>query len=317
MATAEFYSERFYDQQEAGSLRSARRVLREVWRIVKPVAVIDVGCGVAPWLRAAADLGARTIVGIDGEYVSRDRLLVDPSVFHPCDLENGSLATVLPQPQRFDLIMCLEVAEHLSDRRAHSFISDLCNLGDMILFSAAVPGQGGTNHINEQWPFYWNAVFQAYDFACFDILRPKLWSDPSIEWWYAQNVLLFARNGSVAFKALSESSSPTEHPLSLVHPRMHEHVLQHTSERIKELEQAIRISSSSHVEHIQRLQHTVDALQSLVTRANDELQATAQHLAMEAHERKEVEKAYAALLASTSWRVTSPLRAIKSTLMRK
>jgi hypothetical protein len=226
------YSELFFDKQQRDSLTSARIVLGELWSFLQPASVIDIGCGVGPWLKAAKENGADLIIGIDGDYVRRDRLLVDPSAFRSCNLEADNCRAVLAQGVCFDLVMSLEVAEHLSQARASSFVDELCGLGNLVLFSAAIPGQGGMNHINEQWPAYWNALFCKNGFACFDVVRPKVWENRAIKWWYAQNILLFARTGTTAYEALSSFGSPVSDPMPLVHPRLLAGVLSSASWKI-------------------------------------------------------------------------------------
>ena len=311
-----FYSEEFFDQQEVGTLNSARIILGELWPVFRPASVIDVGCGVAPWLRAASDLGARITAGIDGDYVRQDRLLVDRSVFYPCNLESGSLATVFPQQRNFDLVMCLEVAEHLSEARASSFVTDLCALGDLVLFSAAVPGQGGMNHINEQWPSYWSAFFKKNGLSCFDILRPKVWNNSVIEWWYAQNVFLFVRNGSPAFETLLNISQPTQDPLPLVHPRMHAHVLNYAVQRTRELEQLVFLNPFGRDDHIRMLEDKIDTLRSMVTETRDDLQTLVESTEVAKRKHEELERVHALILSSTSWRITAPFRALRRALGR-
>jgi hypothetical protein len=187
------YSHQFFDQQSAGSLASAHVVLKALFDIASFESVVDVGCGVAPWLRAAKDFGVNYVVGLDGDYVDRKCLLVEPACFRSCDLEAEDLRRVIGDDGPFDLAICMEVAEHLSAGRAPAFVRELCSLSDFVLFSAAIPGQGGTNHVNEQWPEYWAAMFANNSFVCFDVLRPCLWSREECKWWYIQNVLLFAK----------------------------------------------------------------------------------------------------------------------------
>ena len=151
---ATLYSQQFFDQQSAGSLTSARAVLRELFDVAPIGSVVDVGCGVAPWLRTALEFGVNRAVGLDGDYVDRARLLVEPARFRPCDLEAENLRQAIADDEPFALAMCMEVAEHLSPGRARSFVAELCGLSDLVLFSAAVPGQGGLNHINEQVRLY-------------------------------------------------------------------------------------------------------------------------------------------------------------------
>jgi len=210
------YSDAFYDEYAYGSLISARAVIKELFdRAGVFPSVVDVGCGIAAWAKAALELGANQAVGIDGDHVNRSKVLIKD--FRVCDLEAGNLA----QPAggtKFDLTICLEVAEHLSAKRARSFIAELSSLGDLFLFSAAIPHQIGANHINEQWPDYWSALFAEQGCACFDVLRSRIWDRNDCEWWYAQNTLLFARWNTDAFWRASRFGPPVAKPMRLVHP---------------------------------------------------------------------------------------------------
>ena len=99
---------------------------------VETNSVIDFGCGVGTWLCAARRLGAREVYGLDGDYVNRDMLLIDESDFHPCNLEEP--VTV---DRRFDLAISMEVAEHVHEEVADTFVSSICGVSDIILFGAA------------------------------------------------------------------------------------------------------------------------------------------------------------------------------------
>jgi hypothetical protein len=218
------YDVSFYDVQEAGSRASAALILKFVFALIgSPNAVVDVGCGVCTWLEAAKNLGAADLTGLDGPWVESDRMLIDPACFIPVDLTEANFAAeILTRRGRaYDLVMSMEVAEHLSLRDAESFVSNLCVLGDLVLFSAAIPGQGGTQHLNEQWPVYWSDAFRRSGFACFDLIRPALWNAPNAEWWYLQNALLFARIGSPSCRLLAARGMAVESPPALVHPRFH------------------------------------------------------------------------------------------------
>ena len=70
----------------------------------------------------------------------------------------------------------LEVAEHIPPECADIFVESLTwGLAPVIMFSAAVPGQGGTLHLNEQWPAYWASKFAQHGYVLIDCLRPQLW----------------------------------------------------------------------------------------------------------------------------------------------
>jgi len=217
--TNEPYDQAFFAGQSGRSLQSARIVLGRVFPLLRPRRVLDVGCGVGSWLRAALDLGATEVLGMDGDYVDRAALMIESESFIPVDLAT-CLRTALGERAAppFDLVICMEVAEHLPHDRAPSLVADLASLGDVVLFSAAVPFQYGTQHINEQWPEFWSILFRAHGFACFDCLRADLWADAGVDWWYAQNALLFARDDSAAAAALPQESRVGKRGLSVVHP---------------------------------------------------------------------------------------------------
>ncbi len=181
------YNERFYDYINAGSAESARRLLPELLRVLqRPVAsVLDVGCGAGAWLSVWKTLGAR-VTGVDGEYLQPRQLLVAPDEFQAADLRRR-----LELGRRFDLVQSLEVAEHLPAASAAVFVDGLCRHADLVLFSAAPPGQGGENHVNEQPYGYWRDLFAARGFLMYDAVRPAVIADTAIRPWYRYNSFLF------------------------------------------------------------------------------------------------------------------------------
>ena len=122
-----------------------------------------------------------------------DQLLIPTDRFLRC-----RVGETLPVEERFDLAISLEVAEHLPQTHAAAFVGELTRLAPAVLFSAAIPGQGGLNHVNEQWPDYWAALFEAQGFQPIDTLRWRIWGDDQITWWYKQNLLLFAADDALA-----------------------------------------------------------------------------------------------------------------------
>jgi SAM-dependent methyltransferase len=209
------YSSSFFRDQQQGSRQSAKRVLPLIIATIKPRSAIDVGCGVGTWLAVLAESGITDIWGIDGDYVDRTLLQIPQERFLAHDL-------TLPMhlERRFDLVLCLEVAEHLPADSAPTLIDSLVGLGTVILFSAAIPFQGGTRHVNEQWPDYWARHFATKKYVPVDYLRRQIWQLRDVEWYYAQNILLFVERCYLDSNSLllqeAENSPPT--PLSLVHP---------------------------------------------------------------------------------------------------
>lgn len=216
------YDRTFYDVQSDGSYRSARRIVPLVLEQVRSNSVLDVGCGVGTFLRVFTEHGVTDIQGLDGDYVPRDRLRIDPARFQGRDLGEP-----LDLGRRFDLVMSLEVAEHLDEGRADLFVENLCRHGDVVLFSAAIPDQGGTHHVNERWPSYWIAKFAAHGYRVHDTLRPVLWNDGEVEYWYRQNCLLFVNAAGVAANpalsapaAMGTAGGLLSGAPDLVHPAM-------------------------------------------------------------------------------------------------
>jgi hypothetical protein len=106
-----------------------------------------------------------------------------------------------------------EVAEHLTKSRAEGLVGDLTRLTDVVLFSAAIPGQGGTDHVNEQYLGYWVALFEAKGFVMLDVLRPQIWNNPRCDWTYRQNAVLFAKeNNPIVANLLVPSGVDHIHP---------------------------------------------------------------------------------------------------------
>lgn len=158
-----------------------------------PETVIDVGCGIGTFTSVFKQHGCK-VLGVDGPWCNKKMLFknIDPSEFLEHELEKP-----LPIKDKFDLAFCLEVAEHLTPQRAPSFIEELTRLSDIIIFSAAIPGQGGDHHFNEQWLPYWKTLFEKCDFEVLDILRPIFWENKNIFWWYRQNIVLVKKKSIV------------------------------------------------------------------------------------------------------------------------
>jgi len=183
------YNKDFYQYQMAGSLRSAEIIIPMVLDLVAAKSVIDIGCGVGTWLSVYQKLGVSNIAGVDGSYVDRNLLLIDNEHFEAHDLSKPLITG-----KTYDLVQSLEVAEHIAPSCAAQFISDLTKLGNIILFSAAVPFQLGTGHVNEQYINYWTELFARHDYLPVDAIRPKVWDNESVEVCYRQNILLFVRS---------------------------------------------------------------------------------------------------------------------------
>ena len=208
---AEFqYSPGFYDYIEQGARRSASKLLPLLHQALAPASVLDVGCGRGIWLEVWSQLGVRDFLGLDGDYLQPERLAIPPASFRSLDV-----SAPFSLGRQWALVQCLEVAEHIPPDRSETLVENLTAHADHILFSAAEPGQGGHNHINEQPPEYWRALFQRRGFQAYDVVRPVLHADPAVEPWYRFNALLFVRDGAAAAlpEAIRRTALPPDRPI--------------------------------------------------------------------------------------------------------
>ena len=180
------YDSSFFDALQPGAIASANVIVPLLIRLVQPQSVLDVGCGRGAWLKVFEQHGIHVRRGIDGHHVQQKGLLINPHEFIAMDLRSP-----FSLRKRFDLGVCLEVAEHLPQTTAPALVDFLTETAPIILFSAAVPGQGGTAHINEQWPDYWRHLFANRDYLLIDSMRSRIRMDRRVDWWYRQNMVMF------------------------------------------------------------------------------------------------------------------------------
>lgn len=175
------------------SLDGARTALPLALCGTTPSSLLDVGCGRGTWLRSAIDLGIADVLGLDGADIPSDQLLFPPNLFRRQDLTAPwSLG------RKFDVVLCLEVAEHIPESFSKTFVNNLTEHGDTVVFSAACPGQVGQHHVNLQWPAYWQRLFNNCGFVCDDRVRWEMWDIKEIEPWYRQNMFVARKTPSIA-----------------------------------------------------------------------------------------------------------------------
>lgn len=187
--TARGYSRAFFDgldrEQAAGYDAMATTIVRRF----SPASVVDVGCGSGGLLAALHRQGVPHLLGLESSKagiasVKRKRLAVEPV----------DLARPFTLPP-FDLAISLEVAEHLPEPVADAFVDGLVSGPRRLVFSAATPGQGGENHVNEQPHEYWIAKFAARHFLVDEAATKETreeWNAHGVAPWYCRNVILLS-----------------------------------------------------------------------------------------------------------------------------
>ena len=186
MAGMNNYSADFYSSLEDSSNSSAATLVPILIDRFSPNSVVDFGCGGGAFPKAFIKNQILDVLGIEGEWalqfgnMSAESWLLIKDLTLPIDLQ-----------RKFDLAVCLEVAEHLPAEFARVLIKSLVDSSDRIAFSAAIPGQDGTDHINLAFPEYWARLFAEEGYFLEWDPRNTIWNNRRIAPWYRQNLLLF------------------------------------------------------------------------------------------------------------------------------
>ncbi|HEC2816442.1 TPA: class I SAM-dependent methyltransferase [Campylobacter jejuni] len=237
----DIYNEDFYNAQKDGSYKSAIQILTMVNNIFPNInKVFDVGCGLGTWLKAWQDIKKDiSVFGIDGNNVNDNLFFIPRDCYRRVDLTQNYLdlfkligINLENKIKPFDLVQSLEVAEHLDEKYSENFIDILVNLSDIVLFSAAIPYQWGTNHINCQPPEYWAKLFKNKGYVCFDILRADIWENKNIEWWYRQNIMIYVCQDKI--EMLNKMGFKECNPKYLIIPEYYE-MLGKSEENLRDL----------------------------------------------------------------------------------
>ncbi|MGI0140313.1 MAG: class I SAM-dependent methyltransferase [Thermoplasmata archaeon] len=196
------YGASFYESEGESSKRSSAVLVPELIELVGPRSIVDVGCGLGHFLNRFQEAGVTDVVGVEGDWARQAPLATPLARLRFLDLN-----APIDLGRRFDLALCLEVAEHVEPENADRMVDSLTRLASVIAFSGAVPSQGGSHHVNEQWPEYWARKFRIRNFDAFDPLRARFLEDERVSVFYAQNLVLYAERGSAAHERLRATRS--------------------------------------------------------------------------------------------------------------
>ncbi len=207
--SAGYFDAQYFTWQGDQAERSARAVVPLLCQLLAPRSVADIGCGSAAWLKVFVESGVDDVLGIDGPYLKSDSLRIPADRYLARDLSEPFSAE-----RRFDLALSLEAAHYVPEERARGFVQSCAALSDAILFSAAIPFQSGGPGVNRQWPAYWCELFAESGLVGVDWLRPLVWEDERVDWWYAQNAILFLAEEPLAalFPGRPAKVLPLVHP---------------------------------------------------------------------------------------------------------
>jgi SAM-dependent methyltransferase len=306
--------------------RSQETILEHLFSYYRPQTVVDIGCGPGYWLYFARALGIEDVHGYDSTDMPAEERELPPEFYSHADLSEP-----MDFERKADLAISTEVAEHIEIGRAGIFIDNLTRASDVVLFSAALPYQGGIGHVNENWVEYWFDLFSERDYRCFDFLRIPFWNDPRIHYYYRQNILLFVhRDRAPEFVAKGLEEEPR--PLSLVHPDLYIQAVNRARPlEVRRLEEDARLyyqcvdsmlGTSLKDPHIytygqEKTWYDGEKIRSLEEKIEENEKAFRRQIRDLERDRRDLEREAQSLkyerdglLHSTSWRVTKPLRTL-------
>jgi SAM-dependent methyltransferase len=182
------YTDSYFSAEEAMTLSSAAAVVDCLLEELAPSSVADVGCGTAVYLAELERRGIE-VLGYEWSEAALRRARVDPA-----KLRRQDLTQELVPEATYDLVICFEVAEHLPSAFSNRLAANVVSLGSTVAFSAAQPGQGGRDHVNEQPPAFWIATFEALGFHYREERTERLRAalrERDAAWWLPSNLLIF------------------------------------------------------------------------------------------------------------------------------
>ena len=197
---------KYSHNRKVHNLSSPEQIVPVIYDVIKPKSFVDIGGGIGNFTYIFDKLSVKDFNIIDGDWVDKNLLYVDRSKFITHNLEKP-----LSLDKRFDLAFCIEVAEHIGDKYSDILVSNIVGLSDLIVFSAAIPGQGGQNHVNEQNIDYWIDKFKKHNYTFYDVLRPIFWNNKKIEYWYRQNIFLVS-NEKIKIDSILEKFKKNKSP---------------------------------------------------------------------------------------------------------
>jgi SAM-dependent methyltransferase len=188
----ELYDAPYFEALDRQARISAPAIAESIVEDFSPACVLDVGCGTGALLM---ELRARGVMA-DGLEYSEAALSLCES--RGLTVRRLDLEQTIPRDLGcgYDVVVSMEVAEHLPAKIADRFVALLARSERTVVFTAAVPGQGGSDHVNEQPHAYWIAKFADHGFR-HDGERSERWRvrwrDRTVSWYYTQNVMIFVK----------------------------------------------------------------------------------------------------------------------------
>jgi len=186
------YDKDFFNSKHRKELLFAcvRPIVSSLIKEYNPGSVADLGCGDGIYIEEFLCKGI-DVFGFDNsrEGINRCKIRgINVKKFNIVKDEIGGR-------KKFDIAICFEVAEHIPAIHSEKIVRHLSKLSDIVIFTAAPPGQGGDNHINEQSKSFWIEKFKEYEYI-FDVQNTEDLANN----WRGSGVVNYMYNNLMIFK---------------------------------------------------------------------------------------------------------------------
>ncbi len=187
------WDESYYRYIDETAIHSSTAMSDSITKDLCPKTVLDIGCGTGALLETLQSRGIDA-AGIDYSDACLKRCRERGLYVRKFNITRDAVPHEL---SKRDVVISFEVAEHLPARFADVFVDLLCRASDVVVLSAATPGQGGRDHVNEQPHEYWIQKFDRRGYS-FDrelsLAWRSNWKERGVARWYCNNVMIFRRN---------------------------------------------------------------------------------------------------------------------------
>lgn len=164
---SEIYNKEYYENYDVGvgkvnyidseyTKDFLTKVAKQIVEDLQPKVVLDAGCAMGHLVAALRDLGVEAY-GIDISQYAIEHVREDIRPF--CAAQ--SLTEPFPEtfPKKFDLILSIEVLEHLYEEDCEKAIANLCSHTDSFILSSTADDTEEITHLNVRQPEYWAKQF--------------------------------------------------------------------------------------------------------------------------------------------------------------
>jgi SAM-dependent methyltransferase len=160
----QLYNAAYYQNYDGGSYNHEKKwvtffgnIADNIVEKLQPDTAIDVGCAYGILVESLRDRGVKAH-GLDVSAFAVGQSRDDIRPF----LSTGSILD--PIAQKYDLLVCIEVIEHIKEADCLTAIKNMCSASDAVLIASTPDDFDDPTHFNVQPPEYWITQFSKFGY---------------------------------------------------------------------------------------------------------------------------------------------------------